>query len=127
MTRYQIRAELDPSALQELFDASWPAGPPRYRPGQLERSLAWVSAHDSERLIGFVNVAWDGGVHAFVLDTTVHPDYRRRRIGAELVGRALTVARAAGCTWLHVDFEPELARFYESCGFEPTAAGLLRL
>ncbi|MFD1374091.1 hypothetical protein [Actinoplanes sichuanensis] len=30
--------------------------------------------------------------------------------------------------WLHVDFEPHLARFYlEGCGFQPTRAGLVRL
>jgi hypothetical protein len=34
----------------------------------------------------------------------------------------------AGCGWLHVDFEDHLAPFYlESCGFRPTAAGVLRL
>jgi hypothetical protein len=35
---------------------------------------------------------------------------------------------AAGCEWLHVDFEPELRRFYlDACGFRPTDAGLIRL
>jgi hypothetical protein len=39
-----------------------------------------------------------------------------------------TDARAAGCHWLHVDFEPELTGFYLGpCGFTSTAAGLLRL
>ena len=27
--------------------------------------------------------------------------------------------------WLHVDYEPQLAPFYEPCGFRPTAAGLM--
>jgi hypothetical protein len=32
-------------------------------------SLGWVTARHREDLIGFVNVAWDGGIHAFILDT----------------------------------------------------------
>ena len=43
----------------------------------LARSLTYVAAYDTvgggEQLVGFVNVAWDGGIHAFLLDTTVHP------------------------------------------------------
>jgi hypothetical protein len=30
---------------------------------------------------------------------------------------------AAGCPWLHVDYEPHLDGFYRGCGFRPTAAG----
>ena len=32
-------------------------------------SLGWVCAFDGDRLIGFVNVAWDGDDHAFIPDT----------------------------------------------------------
>ena len=46
---------------------------------------------------------------------------------ALLVERAAGAAKAAGCAWLHVDFDPELEGFYAGCGFLPTAAGLLRL
>jgi GNAT superfamily N-acetyltransferase len=78
-------------------------------------------------LIGFVNVAWDGGVHAFLLDPMVHPDFRRRGIATELVRRVTEAARERGAAWLHVDFEPHLEAFYSGCGFAPTRAGLLRL
>jgi GNAT superfamily N-acetyltransferase len=74
-----------------------------------------------------VNVAWDGRDHAFILDTRVDPDFRMRGIGKELVARAAHEARDAGCEWLHVDYSPELATFYEGCGFRPTAAGLIHL
>ncbi len=93
----------------------------------LRRSLGWVCATDGDRLVGFVNVAWDGGVHAFLLDTTVHPDYQRRGIGKALVREAADIARARGAEWLHVDYEDELEGFYRGCGFRPTAAGLLAL
>jgi GNAT superfamily N-acetyltransferase len=92
-------------------------------------SLGWVSAHLPDgALVGFVNLAWDGGDHAFVLDTTVHPDHQRRGIATRLVARATEAARAAGCDWLHVDFEEHLRPFYlDACGFRPTDAGLIRL
>jgi ribosomal protein S18 acetylase RimI-like enzyme len=93
----------------------------------LVRSLAYVCAYQGERLVGFVNLAWDGGVHAFVLDTTVHPELCRRGIGSELVRRAADVARAREVAWLHVDCEPHLTGFYRRCGFRHTEAGLMDL
>jgi GNAT superfamily N-acetyltransferase len=124
--RYETGASIDPAALQLLFDASWDGGGPRYH-DELQHSLTWVAAYDGEQLAGFVNVAWNGGAHAFILDTTVHPGYRNHGIGRELVRLAAEAARQGGCEWLHVDFEPQLAPFYEACGFGPTAAGLMRL
>ncbi|MGW6129750.1 GNAT family N-acetyltransferase [Cellulomonas sp. NPDC055163] len=97
--------------------------------GRLTRlSLGWVLARDDDGLVGFVNVAWDGGAHAFVLDTAVAARARRGGLGARLVGTAREHAAAAGCAWLHVDFEDTLGGFYlDACGFTPTAAGVLRL
>jgi ribosomal protein S18 acetylase RimI-like enzyme len=92
-------------------------------------SLGWVVARDGDSaLIGFVNVAWDGGDHAFLLDTKVRADHRGRGIGTELVRIAARHAAAAGCEWLEVDFEEHLTTFYlDACGFKPTPAGLIHL
>ena len=96
---------------------------------QVERhSLGWVTARDDEGLTGFVNVVWDGGSHAFVIDALVAVRARRRGIGVGLVRAAEREARAAGCEWLHVDFEDHLRPFYlDACGFMPTNAGLIEL
>ena len=96
---------------------------------QVQRhSLGWVCARDSARLVGFVNIAWDGGVHAFVLDTMVRAGAARQGIGTELVAISVAESRAAGCEWLHVDFDDHLREFYfDACGFEPTNAGLIKL
>jgi N-acetylglutamate synthase-like GNAT family acetyltransferase len=104
-----------------VLDDDWQA--------QLERySLGWVCAREDGRLVGFVNVAWDGGVHAFILDTMVTGAVRHQGAGTELVAVAVRQARAAGCEWLHVDFEDHLRPFYfGSCGFTPTDAGLIQL
>jgi GNAT superfamily N-acetyltransferase len=93
-----------------------------------KHSLGWVCARDGGDLAGFVNVIWDGGVHAFILDTVVAAAAQRAGIGTELVAVAAGHAREAGCEWLHVDFEDHLAGFYfQACGFRPTQAGLIRL
>jgi ribosomal protein S18 acetylase RimI-like enzyme len=111
----------------EGFDhAPWPAADWL---SQLERhSLGWVCAREEPDLVGFVNVAWDGASHAFVLDTVVARSHQRRHVGTQLVAVAAREAAAAGCEWLHVDFDEELRGFYvASCGFTPAPAGLLRL
>jgi GNAT superfamily N-acetyltransferase len=124
---FRVGAPVDDDALNALYAASWP----RHKPGQfgtvLDRALTHVCAYDGDRLIGFVYLAWDGSVHAFLLDTTVHPDYRRRGIGRQIVEEAVAAARGRGITWIHVDYEPHLRHFYESCGFRPTDAGLINL
>jgi GNAT superfamily N-acetyltransferase len=97
--------------------------------GQVNRhSLGWAVQRTGDVLVGFVNVAWDGGVHAFVLDTMVTAPFRRRGLAAQLIAAAAEGARAAGCEWLHVDFDPELkALYFDACGFRPTDAGLIPL
>ena len=121
----------DNAALNALFNVGWPSWQkaPDTSDWQpvLARSLVYVCAFDADRLSGFVNVAWDGRDHAFLLDTRVDPGFRMRGIGTELVSRAANAARASGCEWLHVDYTEELAKFYETCGFKPTVAALLRL
>ncbi len=97
-------------------------------PKSESHSLGWVCARNGKDLIGFVNVAWDGAGHAFILDTLVAAQARRQGVGKQLVAVAVENARAAGCEWLHVDFDDHLRAFYyEACGFEPTNAGLIAL
>lgn len=91
-------------------------------------SLGWVTARDCGRLVGFVNVPWDGFVHAWVQDTMVATSHRHQGVGARLVEEVVRGSKAAGCEWLHVDFDTELTPFYvDACGFTPTNAGLISL
>jgi GNAT superfamily N-acetyltransferase len=91
-------------------------------------SLGWVVARDGAELVGFVNVLWDGLVLAWLQDVMVAAGTRGRGIGTALVGHARHGAGAAGCEYLHVDFEDHLSAFYYgACGFRPAKAGLLPL
>lgn len=118
---YRHRESLDLEELQALFEASWPDG---RKPGYgmvLEHSFTWVSAHSDHRLVGFVNIAWDGGKHFFLLDTTVHPARRGHGIGRQLVMEAIGDCPGA----VHVDADEQLmTRFYGPCGFRAVPAGI---
>ena len=113
--------------LNRLFRSAWNADGDKDFSTILARSLTHVAAFHEGSLVGFVNVAWDGGIHAFLLDTCVEPAMRRQGIATRLVKAAIEAARARGAEWLHVDFEPHLTSFYRACGFKPTEAGLIRL
>ena len=92
-------------------------------------SLGWVVARDGDRLVGFVNVLWDGLVHAWIQDVMVAISARKQGVGTQLVVTARDEARLAGCEWLHVDFEDDDLRtfYFGACGFSPTHAGLINL
>jgi ribosomal protein S18 acetylase RimI-like enzyme len=126
---YRWRGLLTDAEMVDLVDAhggkSTAGWWDRIRP----HSLGWVTARvPAGALVGFVNVAWDGGDHAFLLDTKTHGSYQHRGIGTRVVGFAVEHAKAAGCEWLHVDFDPGLESFYfDACGFRPTDAGLIHL
>ncbi len=96
---------------------------------QVERhSLGWVTVRTAARLVGWVNVAWDGAGHAFIVDTLVAASARGGGIGTRMVELAVDEARAAGCEWLHVDFDEGLGDFYiDACGFTPASAGVIAL
>ena len=127
---YEWRGDFDNTAVNALhaegfhhrvLDIDWHTQVHRH-------SLGWVCARSGGELVGFVNVAWDGDVHAFILDTVVGAEHRRSGIGVELVATAAREARAAKCEWLHVDFDDDLRTFYfDACGFTPTNAGLIQL
>ena len=127
---YEWRGDFDNAAVNALHAEGFghPLLEDDWKSQVEQHSLGWVSAKDGDELVGFVNVAWDGGIHAFLLDTLVMSNIRRQGVGTKLVDVAVTEARAAGCEWLHVDFDDHLRPFYfDVCGFVPSNAGLIAL
>ena len=91
-------------------------------------SFGWVTARDGLRLVGFVNVISDGQTHAWIQDVMVISGSRHLGIGSKLLEVAREASKKAGLICLHVDFEENLGRFYfQACGFQPTAAGIINL
>ncbi|MGI5341073.1 GNAT family N-acetyltransferase [Streptomyces sp. CA-181903] len=127
---YEWRGDFADTAADALHAEAFghPRTPLGLRARVRRHSLGWVCAHRDGRLVGFVNVAWDGGAHAFLLDTMVTGDQRRAGVGAELVATAVRGARAADCVWPHVDFDEHLRPFHlDACCFTATEAGLVAL
>jgi ribosomal protein S18 acetylase RimI-like enzyme len=89
-------------------------------------AATWIAEDGPElkiELIGFSIVEWaveKSESAAYIQTLEVHPAFRGRGIGAELLGRAEASARAAGALSiaLHVDVENATAiRLYESRGY----------
>ena len=67
----------------------------------VRQSLGWVVARDDGRLVGFVNVIWDGSVHAWIQDTMVASGSRERGSGhtsSRWPGSRQATLAASGCT-----------------------------
>lgn len=122
MISYRERPDVDDVALSLLHADAFRETPRMVAWGErlVRHSLSWVGTFDGDRLVGFVNLAWDGDRHAFLLDLVVAPGSRGHGIGRELVARAVRLATEAGCMWLHADFAPDLAPFFhDRCGLTP--------
>ncbi len=87
----RVRFAVDDPALSDLHSRAfgYAATSVESWTQRLQRhSLTWIGAFDRGSLVGFVHACWDGGSHAFVLDTAVDPDHQRRGIGGALVQAA---------------------------------------
>jgi len=89
-------------------------------------SATWIAedaAAAKAELVGFSIIEWPAGQSqsaAYIQTLEVHPDFRGRGIGAELLVRAEEAARSAGAhiIALHVDIDNAAAiRLYESRGY----------
>ena len=91
-------------------------------------SFGWVTARVDGVLVGFCNVISDGLAHAWLQDVMVDPGRQRLGIGKAVVDAAIERAKSAGCEWMHVDFDDDVADFYyRTCGFTRTNGGLFSL
>ena len=87
----------------------------------LERTVN-IGAWDGDRLVGSVRVLTDGYLFATIPEILVHPDYRRRGIGRELMLRALDASPR------HTVFfgaRPASEGFFRRIGCESGPAGFV--
>ena len=125
---YTINASLDINALNSFMGKVWKDHMWIDYNQVLSRSLSYITAHWGNEIIGFINIAWDGNKHAFLLDTSVDPNFRNKGIGKELVVKAISACKANSIEWIHVDYEEKYESFYRQCGFvQRTSASLLHL
>jgi ribosomal-protein-alanine N-acetyltransferase len=125
--KYRRYAPSDFAALYAVEELCF--GPPfRFSRATMRRFIAspdsatWIVEENAE-LIGFSIVEWStaqGESAAYIQTLEVHPAWRGRGIGAELLSRVEDSAREAGAksVALHVDVENAAAiHLYESHGY----------
>ena len=123
---YKISPGIDNESLNRLFSTSWENFNHRSFK-YLKTSLFYICCYYGNELIGFVNTVTDGYLHAFVLDVTVNPSFRRKGIGTALVQKAILECKTKEIEWIHVDYEAHLEGFYSKCGFKNTKSGIIKI
>lgn len=125
---YTVNAPLDVNILNAFMEKVWAGHVWTDYNKVLSRSLCYITAYHCNELIGFINIAWDGNKHAFLLDTSVDPNYRNKGIGKTIVNKAIAQCKDFSIEWIHVDYEVRYENFYKQCGFiQKTTASLLHL
>ncbi|MBX5476489.1 MAG: GNAT family N-acetyltransferase [Clostridia bacterium] len=119
MIEYREGREIPPEAVAELFDTvPWARG---RAPERIARALAAsdrvVTAWDGERLVGIARSLSDGEWYATVWDVIVHPDYRSRGIGREIVRRITDFYRGRGFSYVALFSVEGREGWYEQFGY----------
>ena len=100
----------------------WTARTPAVWNTILNRADYFIAAYDGKKCVGFARIFTDGKIWGIVADVAVHPDYRRRKIGAGLMSRIAARAKEKGLKTLRLfaaaDESPFIYKFYNKCGFE---------
>ncbi len=123
---YRFVTALESARLAELAElyvfAGWiPAGEPAdFLPGMIAGSAVFIAAFDSGsgRLIGCGRALSDGASDGYIQDIAVHPQWRRRGIGGEIVMRLARELERRGVDWIGLVGEPGTESFYRGLGFE---------
>lgn len=106
--------------LLSLYDAvGWSAytRDPALLNDAVAASLAAVTAHDGDDLVGLARVVGDGRTIVYLQDVLVRPSHHRRGIGWELVRRVFAPFAAVRQKVLLTDAEQGQREFYEALGF----------
>jgi ribosomal protein S18 acetylase RimI-like enzyme len=89
MIDYVVRPDLTSDELNALFKRVWEDHRLTDLSSIIDHSLTYICAYRDGELVGYVNAAWDGGEHAFLLDTAVDRELRHQGIGSALVDKVI--------------------------------------
>jgi GNAT superfamily N-acetyltransferase len=128
MHRILLRDRIDDAEVPSLrASIGWSRRDSDY-PLLFQRCVTWASSRDAQgQLCAFAYLAGTGLEHGYIEDVMVHPSQQRRGLGVALVRALLADAATRAISIVTVTYAAQHQRFYERCGFEPSAAGLWRL
>ena len=117
---------VEPKEIEDLREAAgWDRSEDTYQ-DILDRHYTYYTARNEDgRLIGYMSVLSDGISDAFLLDLVVHPLYRRKGLGTQIVKKAITDIKTAGIRCVQVTFNTDLETFYKKCGFHIFKGGII--
>ena len=123
MNNYVIKHdELSANEYIELWNSVWDDAPSLEQVDlAMKNTLFRVSIFDKDRLIGMARVIGDKGLSYYIKDVVVIPEYQGKGIGRILINELLKYVNDNGIknTDIYVELcaMPEVAGFYEKCGF----------
>jgi GNAT superfamily N-acetyltransferase len=90
----------------------------------MQNSIFAVCAEVVSQIVGCGRVIGDGGLHLYLTDIIVHPDYQRRGIGSLIVTQLMTYVESTPYQNLLIAVlpTPGLAGFYAKHGFKALAS-----
>ncbi len=117
---YKHAAAPTQEELVELYDSvGWSAYTcdPTLLAAAVNASLAVVTAHLDDKLIGLARLVGDGLTIVYLQDILVSPDHQRRGVGSELFQRIFAPYSNVRQKVLITDDEPAQRAFYEAMDF----------
>ena len=95
--QYEWRGSLTDAEMVALVESLGGRPAVGWRDRVRQFSLGWVTARaDDGVLVGFANVAWDGGDHAFLLDPKTRSTRQREGIGTAVVALVVQACEGGG-------------------------------
>ena len=125
---YRVRPSLTNDDLNGLFGRAYNKTMSVDFQRILDQSLTWVAGYDGHTLRAWVNVAWDGFVHAFLVDRTAADD-PDGAIRSELVREAIEAVRRDHPTVfkVHTDCRPDEIAWLGELGLQELPGGIVIL
>jgi len=126
MINFQQSRDIPRQQLLNLYlDAGWTAytvEPEKLFEG-VRNSLYVASAWHDEKLVGILRAVGDSSTILYIQDIIVQKEYKRHKIGTQLVHMALEKYKDVRQKVLITEDRKETRKFYESLGFESCDKG----
>jgi ribosomal protein S18 acetylase RimI-like enzyme len=116
--------EVEPFELNELYRThNWQVESLEKLGRSVQNSWGLITARSLDnKLIGFVQVISDGIRHAYILKMIVHPEFRNKGIGTQIMTELMELLRENELVPTLVA-TPGNDKFYEKFGFETESNG----
>lgn len=133
MNNYTIKYnELTADDFLYLWNSVWDEAP-TYEQVDLamKNTLFRVSIYDKDKLIAMARMIGDKGMEYYIKDVVVIPEYQSKGVGRILINELLKYVNDNGVKGTDIFVElcamPEVAKFYEKCGFDSNEGKRLKL